>query len=503
MAAAIESDMSFLDRKPVGQVRLFLNLPDGSHQVLQKLNLPQVICQGSLLNFAFECAANGTPAAEIDVPSVAAGIGLVRFIYTKNYGWPSSPDDVPLLLTAHVFALGYKVDNEELYHQSHVALLRKVNHAADYPSPPSDLCATIRFLWTQTWATTESSAIKGDILHYCVTAFDKHNLGSNPEFIKLSEEHVNFVTDLSKTNSERDFAQVGIMQLPGPNRSPARPLEEDFYIAWAFSSHGDEDSIDSDDDIDSTGGTISEDGEDDCEDFCANDTVPENDEGDGEDFSRAEEVISEGDEEGEGKDSSSTIGTVAEAGESDGEGFCTNGTISEDDEVYSEDSSSTIDVISDRDEEGDGGDFSSTDGEDFSRANDVSSESGEEEEGEDSSSDNGTISKDEATDSEDFSGANDVVSEVDEDVEGEDSSSANDVISEGEDDGEDDEDDEGDEQPASLFHLPMRPKPNSQADMEFATAPTSPTSEASYVVVDSSVPSTFSESDSESEWQVL
>ncbi|KAK7538599.1 uncharacterized protein J3D65DRAFT_540095, partial [Phyllosticta citribraziliensis] len=164
-----------------------------------------------LLNFAFESAANRTPAADIDVPSVAAGIGLVRFIYTKNIGWPWSQDDVSLLLTAHVFALGYKVDYEELYHEAHVALLRKVSYAADYPSPPSDLCATIRFLWTQTWATTELSAIKGDILHYCVTAFERHNLGNNPEFIKLSEEHVNFVTDLSKTNFERKFGKTPFM----------------------------------------------------------------------------------------------------------------------------------------------------------------------------------------------------------------------------------------------------------------------------------------------------
>ncbi|KAK8151569.1 hypothetical protein BC567DRAFT_213530 [Phyllosticta citribraziliensis] len=67
-----------------------------SRRVLQKLKLPQVERQGSPLNFAFECAANGAPTADIDVLSIAAGISLIHFIYTKNYGFslkvsPPSP----------------------------------------------------------------------------------------------------------------------------------------------------------------------------------------------------------------------------------------------------------------------------------------------------------------------------------------------------------------------------------------------------------------------------
>ncbi|KAK7565427.1 hypothetical protein IWX49DRAFT_586797 [Phyllosticta citricarpa] len=261
MSSTTEPDMSFLDRRPGGQGRLILNAPTGSRHVLQNLSISVIEKDCPVLALAFESSENGTPTADLDVPSIAAGISLVRFIYTRNYAWPLLQDDVPLLPTAHVVIVANSLDYDELYQEAYANLVAKIDNAADFPSPPSDLCATIRFLWEHTGV----SFIKEYILSYCIAAFEQHTLGSNPEFIELCQEHFDFHMDLSRVNRERGFEHAGIFQLPGPNRKPTLPPPEDYYIACAFSSNSDEDSVGEEDDAYSIDDIVFESDEDDDE----------------------------------------------------------------------------------------------------------------------------------------------------------------------------------------------------------------------------------------------
>ncbi|KAK8212207.1 hypothetical protein IWZ01DRAFT_257884 [Phyllosticta capitalensis] len=237
-------DLSFLHRFPVGQGRLILTAPNGSRHVFQHLNMNIIRTNCPLLALSFESSANRVPTADLEVPSIAAGICVIRYIYTKNFGWPGSECDVSMLLTAHVTMLAKLLDQWALYMAANSSLLAKIDFAASFPSPPHDIWATVRFLWTTSVA---ASNIKESMLNYCVAAFQHHSLGTNPEFMKLCQELIDFHMDLSRVNAQRDYEEPGIFRLPGPNRKPRLPVEEDWSVACAFSGTIGEDA----DDVDS------------------------------------------------------------------------------------------------------------------------------------------------------------------------------------------------------------------------------------------------------------
>lgn len=208
-------DLSFLHRFPVGQGRLILTAPNGSRHVFQHLNMNIIRTNCPLLALSFESSANRVPTADLEVPSIAAGICVIRYIYTKNFGWPGSECDVSMLLTAHVTMLAKLLDQWALYMAANSSLLAKIDFAASFPSPPHDIWATVRFLWTTSVA---ASNIKESMLNYCVAAFQHHSLGTNPEFLKLCQELIDFHMDLSRVNAQRDYGKNSPM-INGPINS--------------------------------------------------------------------------------------------------------------------------------------------------------------------------------------------------------------------------------------------------------------------------------------------
>jgi hypothetical protein len=161
-----------------------------------------------LLYHAFEYGYQSRLQANIEAPSRAAAISLLRYCYTGSYLSPGSEyEPVLLLLHAQVYKLAEDFDVPELQLLAHGNFSVQVDCACSLPVPPRDLLDTIRYVYAH-FATPQARQQQGlvhTLLNYCVSVFQYHKLGESVEFLEVVRQVPEFRQDLCRTNMGRDF----------------------------------------------------------------------------------------------------------------------------------------------------------------------------------------------------------------------------------------------------------------------------------------------------------
>lgn len=201
-------DLEFLRLKPAGQASLTVTLPDGVVSTIEDINLEVIAEKCPLLGLAFEPGPRG-PKYSIEEASTSLVASFLRFLYLGNYSCLDTygfPKSCSLLLHAQLCRMGENYDVPELSSMAHVKIIHETQESCSYPTPPIELCEAIRFLYTK---LRHQQPLIDTILHYCVSCFSQHKLGTNEEFCKLVYDLVPFHKDLFKTNYQRRFEDEG------------------------------------------------------------------------------------------------------------------------------------------------------------------------------------------------------------------------------------------------------------------------------------------------------
>ena len=201
-------DLEFLKLKPEGRASLTITLPDGVISTIDGINLDAIQERCPLLAFAFEPGPNGLRHS-IEEASLPLAASFIRFLYNGDYSCLDSygnPRPCSLLLHAQLCRMGEIYDVSDLCSMSNVKMIHETQDACSYSTPPLELCEAIEFLYIK---LPHQRPLIDTILHYCVSCFNQHQLGSNEAFCKLVYELEPFHKDLFKMNYERGFEDEG------------------------------------------------------------------------------------------------------------------------------------------------------------------------------------------------------------------------------------------------------------------------------------------------------
>jgi hypothetical protein len=178
------------------------------YHISDRINPFRLIDKCPLLFHAFECGVEDRTQANIEAPSQAAVISLLRYCYTGSY-LPFAFEDAPitLLLHAQVYKMAEDFDMPELQLNAHGNFSVQVDCACSLPTPPDDLLDTIRFVYFY-FASLQARQQQGlvqTLLNYCISVFQYHQLGESVEFLEVVKQIPEFRQDLCRTNMDRNF----------------------------------------------------------------------------------------------------------------------------------------------------------------------------------------------------------------------------------------------------------------------------------------------------------
>ena len=164
----------------VGNATMTILLPDATVARIEQINPAIVSEKCPLLGFAFDDGIDGSHAS-LEASSENAIVCLLRYLYTNDY-LPEEHEETltpGLLLHAEVYKLARDFDVPELQVAAYCNFSGQTEMSCSLPTPLADLCDTIRFVYTH--LENEQSLID-TLLHYCVSVFGYHRLGSNQDF---------------------------------------------------------------------------------------------------------------------------------------------------------------------------------------------------------------------------------------------------------------------------------------------------------------------------------
>ena len=176
--------------------------------------------------------------------SRSAVISLLRFLYTGTYLIDQEECLGSLLPHAEAYKIAEDFDCPELQVQAYVNFSRDIEFACCKAAPPSDLCATIQFLYRHLAGaqSQEQHSLLDTLLNYCVSVFTYQKLDTQEDFRQTVYENPDFHQDLCKTSLKRDFDVDGaseIMKLPICRPTPhsqvallKRALGDFLYEIW-------------------------------------------------------------------------------------------------------------------------------------------------------------------------------------------------------------------------------------------------------------------------------
>lgn len=226
-------------------------LPDATAARIEQIS-PTIVSQKCpLLGFAFDDGVDGSHAS-LEASSENAIICLLRYLYTDGY-LPEESQEAPtpgLLLHAEVYKLARDFDVPELQVAAYCNFSHETELSCSLPTPLTDLCDTIRFVYKH--LENEQSLID-TLLHYCVSVFGYHRLGSNEDFRQAAFDNPEFHQALCETNCKRDFQDEGasgivclsacrafdrpIALFEMDNRTQAEFQFEEWYDAEGLNAH--------------------------------------------------------------------------------------------------------------------------------------------------------------------------------------------------------------------------------------------------------------------------
>ncbi|OJD39800.1 self-incompatibility ribonuclease [Diplodia corticola] len=225
-------DTSFLQDWAPGNVTFTFEDFGGEQTSVAGLDRDILSQRSTLLGMAPEDDATGRASLTLSVPSHAAGVALVRYLYLGNYTIEHIDDagDPQFLVHAHVLHLADATSCPELANIAMGHLNYNVALAISFPTSPPDLVQTLIFMYTHLTHIPEALST---MLNYCVAAFTTHKLGEDGDFKHLAGTHEHLLSDLSQVNAERGFENLDIPKMVGPTR----PKIVDADIANLFAGH--------------------------------------------------------------------------------------------------------------------------------------------------------------------------------------------------------------------------------------------------------------------------
>lgn len=191
----------------VGTASITILLPDTTVARIDRVSPTVVSKKCPLLGFAFEDGVEGSHAS-LEASSENAVVCLLRYLYTDDY-IPQEHQETStacLLIHAEVYKLARDFDVPELQVAAYCNFSRETEMSCSLPTPLTDLCDTIRFVYKH--LENEQSLID-TLLHYCVSVFGYHRLGSNQDFRQAAFDNPKFHQALCETNCKRDFQDDG------------------------------------------------------------------------------------------------------------------------------------------------------------------------------------------------------------------------------------------------------------------------------------------------------
>ncbi|KAL0265252.1 hypothetical protein SLS55_001217 [Diplodia seriata] len=225
-------DTSFLQDWAPGNVTFTFEDHGGEQTSVAGLDRDVLSQRSGLLGMAPEDDAAGRASLTLSVASHAAGVALVRYLYTGNYTTGDIDDmgDPQFLIHAQVLHLADATSCTELANVAMGHLNYNVELAISFPASPPDLVQTLIFVYTHLNHIPEALST---MLNYCVASFTTHKLGEDADFKRLAETHECLLSDLSKVNAERGFENLDIPKMVGPMRHGV----VDADIANLFAGH--------------------------------------------------------------------------------------------------------------------------------------------------------------------------------------------------------------------------------------------------------------------------
>ena len=195
----------FLALRPRGNADLVVHAPDHSSFSFRNLNEQYLIETCPLLAFSFEERPQGRKSLSLNASSVELVARFLRFIYTATY---HIVDDhkreisCSFLMHAQLYRYGELYDLPQLRSRAYIHISQICELGCSMPSAPVGLCETLRFLYDK--VTTDKTCHES-ILHYCISRFNAHHLGTNPEFCKLLAEVKECQQDMFRLVAQRGF----------------------------------------------------------------------------------------------------------------------------------------------------------------------------------------------------------------------------------------------------------------------------------------------------------
>ncbi|KIW08358.1 uncharacterized protein PV09_01274 [Verruconis gallopava] len=228
----------FLSLQPQGNGELIVHALDGQTFTFAGLDLDLIFKVCPLLAFSFEERSNGRKIHVLTASSIELVSRFLRFLYTGEYHvLDHTGQELPcsLLLHAQLYHYGELYDVPLLVNTAYLHISQACEIACSMPSPPADLCNTLKYLYKNVNSCFE---VHHTILHYCITCFSHHHLGDSPDFRNLLLELPECEQDLCKLNMQRGFedetsADIIRMQLPRTEQRQCRSYD---YIYDIFGS---------------------------------------------------------------------------------------------------------------------------------------------------------------------------------------------------------------------------------------------------------------------------
>jgi hypothetical protein len=208
---------AFLSHFPFGDA--VLTYPDSGNRLASIHGINATFFQRAcpVLGAAFEGSSRSGPKLHLELLTPATALPFLRFIYTGAYtlepphttrftfaSGPHDFDDVPtsVLLHCQLYRLGDVYDLPGLKTQAYVNVLKQCEYGCSSADKPIGLCQAISFVYEH---LQDHEQLIDAIVNYCVTCFNAHNLGKDPDFQRLAYELHPFNQSLVRCSMSRNF----------------------------------------------------------------------------------------------------------------------------------------------------------------------------------------------------------------------------------------------------------------------------------------------------------
>lgn len=196
---------SFLAFRHPGEAELTVHAPDNQSFTFKTLNLDYIQDVCPLLGFSFEERAYGKKVLSISASSIELVARFLRYIYTYNYlvvDYMGDELSCTFLMHAQLYHYAELYDLPGLMDAAYLHVNTISELGCSMPHPPLGLCDALGYLYRNVRGERK---VHEAILHYCISRFNSHRLGENPQFRSLLIEEKDCQQDLFRLIRQRGY----------------------------------------------------------------------------------------------------------------------------------------------------------------------------------------------------------------------------------------------------------------------------------------------------------